>query len=95
MNKLETESMPKIGKLETTVRMAERIVLRVLVMFRRFSGDENLDAIISKLMRIIMLLRLIQMTFAATVGGPLGILYAVGAGGAAAYTLIDTVGSYT
>lgn len=85
----------KIESASLSFRDLERIMLRVLVVMRRFTGDENVDRILEKLSRIVIMLRMVQMAahFATAAMGPWGVLLAAASGLSVAVMGAETLGS--
>jgi len=56
------------------IRRVETILFRTLNLVQRLSGDEKLDAFVSKLQRLIMIVNQARLTIAAfqIVAGPIG-----------------------
>jgi len=63
-----------VGEAQGKLKEFERVTFRTLALVRRFTGVEQIDAGITKCMRMITIMRQVQMTahLAMVASGPLG-----------------------
>ena len=83
INELEPKLKAAPRQLETFKEL-EAVALRFLVIINRLNLPEDVEMILDMLARLLVMMRMVQMAMATSVGGPtglaMGILSAAGAG---------------
>jgi hypothetical protein len=77
-----------------TFRQLERVAMRYLILARQLGLPEDAEKAINVLARLLMVLRMVQMTMNLATWGPLGIVAAIPAAGMTALSFASITEGY-
>jgi hypothetical protein len=92
--KVINEDLPKTQKAFTVFRQLEQVMLRYLVLARKMGLPNDINQAISSVAKLIVVVRMLQMTISMAAKGPLGLIGAIGSVGITAISVGEMTSEY-
>jgi hypothetical protein len=92
--KVINEDLPKTQKAFSVFRQLEQVILRYLVLARKMGLPNDINQAISSVAKLIVVVRMLQMTISMAAKGPLGLIGAIGSVGITAISVGEMTSEY-